>query len=489
MFAVGIALLHLALDSLYPLHRDEMYLSQCARHFWLGSIDHAPATPWLLRQMLAIFDSPLLALRIVPAVGSAATILLMARATIRLSDDKRVAWLTAVLLAVSPVYIYIGGVASTNTIEHCVFAIAFCTWLEIILQPDQSHPIGWVVFGIAIAVGVASKFSAGLIAISMMVASLVSDGRRQFKTPWPYVAAVFICLGLLPAWLLCPPGESPIIGMLRLHHAARIRDVDQFDLLWGQFADLHTVALIAVGCAVAQWRRNTVYRAIVVAWIVAGLALIILHVKHYQWAPWHLAMVAIGSASLVRWSDRIATRRRRHLLWVALAVSGIASWSLTLPILPGHWRDKIGLVAVNRELVQFADWRNIAQQLAKIRDSAKLDLETPVVTSSYGTAAAIGRFGGEFGLPPPISGANSYYIWSRTISTASLQNATTVIWIDDPVIAAAAQCNHRKWIGRLLAPPPAPPGTSNRFDFPRDVYQCDFAPGELIKRWPMRTFD
>jgi len=117
----------------------------------------------------------------------------------------------------------------------------------------------------------------------------------------------------------------------------------------------------------------------------------------------------------------------RRCLAATLVVLGALAAPLTLPILPVdvfiRYQKAIGLTPSAGEhqtlgvLPQYyADmfgWREMAEKVAAVYWSLPPQDRSRAVFygENYGEAAAIDVFGRRLGLPPAISGHNSYYMW------------------------------------------------------------------------------
>jgi hypothetical protein len=104
-------------------------------------------------------------------------------------------------------------------------------------------------------------------------------------------------------------------------------------------------------------------------------------------------------------------RTIRAIAFTALAADLVLVASVALPIMPvnsawwgvavgfnGHIRDEIG-------------WPELVQTLAGIRNSLPETERgrTAVLAGNYGEAGAVNLFGPQYGLPPVISGGNSFW--------------------------------------------------------------------------------
>lgn len=470
--ALAVTLAHLALATAGTLHRDELYLLQHGAHAWDGSLDHAICTPLVARLGGALSGDAAIGLRLVPALTAGLLVLLVAACCARLGGDRRAQLLAGALAAGCPVLAYAGGVLGTNAIDLVVAATLTWSVLTIVTASTPTAPGRpplrgwWLLAGAALALGLANKLSAGLMWATLLAASACTPTRTWLRTPWPYVATAIGALGLVPDLLL---GGHPL-ALLRAHQAARVRDVVPGELLLGQLVILHPVALLAIGAAIVRARRELAPRVVVLAWAGGGLALLLARGKPYQWAPWAVALIAAGAPGLRAWLDRRSLTARTALGGL-LALSLVASATFT--VAPPAW------LPLHRERVQFLDWPGLASQLATLRDAADLPRPTTVVTSSYGTAAAVERYGASLGLEVR-SGANSYYRWSRPRAPGP----RVVLWVGYPDALRAQLCIAPRWLGTLRDA-----RGDNRYDVPRDVYACELR-APLGNVWhALRAFD
>ncbi len=97
---------------------------------------------------------------------------------------------------------------------------------------------------------------------------------------------------------------------------------------------------------------------------------------------------------------------------VLLAVGGVASAEINLPIFPVNSPRNIA-IKINGEFREEVGWREMVQTIANIRDTLPLAERNRVgiLAANYGEAGAIDLYGPAYGLPPAISGVNSF--WER----------------------------------------------------------------------------
>src|ERR1700749_1376804 len=116
--AWGIALAGLLLqvicNSRYGYFRDEFDYISCAQHLGWGYVDQPPLLPVLTRICLVIFGESLRSVRLVPAVCSAALVVLTGMLARELGGKRFAVGLSALTVFIAPIYLSGGSLLTTN---------------------------------------------------------------------------------------------------------------------------------------------------------------------------------------------------------------------------------------------------------------------------------------------------------------------------------------------------------------------------------------
>jgi hypothetical protein len=99
------------------------------------------------------------------------------------------------------------------------------------------------------------------------------------------------------------------------------------------------------------------------------------------------------------------------LAWLGLAFNIVVFSLVSLPTAtPGSPRFQWA-IQNNGDLVEEIGWPELAQEIARIRDTFPPDERSRVgiLAANYGEAGALSLYGPQHGLPEPISGINSYW--------------------------------------------------------------------------------
>ena len=181
---------------------------------------------------------------------------------------------------------------------------------------------------------------------------------------------------------------------------------------------------IAGAAGFAFWSRFRDLRLFAVAFAALMAAMIALRAKPYYPAGVYPLLFAAGAAAIEAW---LAPRWPRAVLAGAIAAMGIVGAPFSLPILPverfvayqeflGQAPHSLERNAVGRLPQYYADmfgWPELAALVGRAYRSLAPEQQARAVflAGNYGEAGAIDVLGKPWGLPPAISGHNSYFLW------------------------------------------------------------------------------
>jgi 4-amino-4-deoxy-L-arabinose transferase-like glycosyltransferase len=189
----------LVVGALVPLTEDEAYYRLWSMRPALGYFDHPPMIAWLIclgRHLAG--DSPL-GVRLIPTLSTAATSLIAFDLARQMGLGERVAaragvWLNATLL------VGFAGELAVPDVPNTLFwtATVWCAFRAV-----KGRGAWWLAAGAAAGLACLSKYSALFLAPGLLLwLALSADGRRQLRTPWPWLAAVVAAAVFAPnvAW-------------------------------------------------------------------------------------------------------------------------------------------------------------------------------------------------------------------------------------------------------------------------------------------------
>lgn len=430
--AAAYALAHAVVVSRYGIFRDELYYVACARHLAWGYVDHPPAIALLTRIELALLGQSVPALRALPILTGAATLILAGLIARELGGGRFAQVLAGLAVAVAPVYLFLFHILSMNAVEVLLWTLAAYLLARILHAGD---PRLWLLFGAVAGLGLETKHSMLLLGLGVFLGVLLSPSRRLLASPWPWLGGLLAAALFAPNLLWELRHGWPTLEFARNAEAGKNVHYPPLAFFGQQVLQMQpwTAPLWLAGLLgllfAPSLRR---FRALGWAYLAIAAVLLVQASKPYYLAPAYPWLFAAGAVLLEGWTARGGRwlRYRRALRPAALAllaVNGAITAPLTLPILPEetfiHYAARLGIKAEAGERHQmgalpqhFADmhgWPELAAQVARVWRA----LPEPerarcgIFGQNYGEAGAIDYFGPALGLPHAISAHNSYYLW------------------------------------------------------------------------------
>ena len=191
-------LLHLYFNNRYGYFRDEFNYMACGDHLAWGFVDHPPLVPFLLKICRLIFGDSLRSIRLFPALASSGTIILTAMIARELGGRRFALVLSALTIAVVPVYLVNTSILTTNYPEPLLWM--GCIYFAI-LAIKRNAGRYWLWFGLVAGIGMEEKYSIAVFGFALVVGLLLTEQRRIFGDKWIYLGGAIAFLVFLPNFL------------------------------------------------------------------------------------------------------------------------------------------------------------------------------------------------------------------------------------------------------------------------------------------------
>jgi hypothetical protein len=417
-------LLHVFANGHYGMHRDELYYIVCGNRPAWGYVDHPALVPLLAAWSHAIFGDFLLGFRLIPALASAATIALTVDFTRSVGGNRFAQWLAGICALLAPLYLLAGVLFASDTFQGL-------TWLGLGWVLVRLERTGderwWLVFGAIVGISLNTKYLIGFYVVALAVGLLATPQRKSLAHPWVYLGALLAGVMILPNMLWQRAHDWPF--------AEFSRAVTADEHLWLSPPAFFLQQTLITGVAASivwlcgLWAclvrpKLAVARAFPIAWLILLLVLSIRHGKIYYLAGIYPTLFAFGAARIEQW---MGNARARAATLAAVTVFGAVLVPLALPILPVdvfiRYERAIGIVPNAGERHSageipdyFGDmfgWPDMVEKIAAVYWALPPEDRARAVFfgNNYGEAAAVDVFGRRLGLPPAISGNNTYYLW------------------------------------------------------------------------------
>jgi len=153
---------------------------------------------------------------------------------------------------------------------------------------------------------------------------------------------------------------------------------------------------------------------------VLALAFMLTGGKPYYLAGMFPVLLAAGAQPAVDWAGRERARLRRSLLIAGAALS-LLELPITLPVLPVSVLPDTPIVALNYDAGETIGWPAFVAEIATAYRTLPVAQRATsiVLTSNYGEAGAVDRFGPGDGLPAAYSGHNGFWYWGPPPASAT----------------------------------------------------------------------
>ena len=400
----GLAIVLTATSSGYGYHRDELYFRMLPPQW--GYVDQPPLTPWLVQALSAGADQ-VWSIRILATLAALATVLLVALVARELGGGGFAQGLAAWGYGFGALPLVFGHVAVTTGLDLAAWVAAALFLVRAVLREG---PRWWLAFGAVVGAATWNKLLIALLVVALAV-GLVAMGPRRL--PWRHVVGgVAIAAVLaLPAFVFQATHDWPQLSMGRALNENN--GAENRILLWPLLLILIGPLLVPVWVAglVSLWRRREV-RFLVVAF-AAVLVLSAISGGQVYYPLGLLAVVyAAGCVPAARWGHP-------RLVVAAVTVNALIAAVISLPLVPVSMLGSTPIPGINQATGDSVGWPAYVQQIASVYASLSPAERASaiVVTSNYGEAGAVARYGPGVGLPAPLSGQNELWFLARPPTT------------------------------------------------------------------------
>jgi hypothetical protein len=410
----------IALSGRYGYHRDELYFVECGKHLAWGYPDQPPFVPLVARLMTGIAPGSLMLLRLPSAIAGGLLVLLTGLLARELGGGRTAQILASALIAVAPVVIGASHLLSTTTFDLPAWAL-LCLILLRILRTGAVRL--WPVAGLVAGVGLLDTDLVAFLIFAVVVGIGLVGPRRTFRSAWFYAGGA-IALALWSPYLAWQGSHGwPELAVAHSIAAGNsgtsapwwLIVPEQLVLVPVYFAPVWITGLVRLFRDPAlRWCRS-----VGVAYPVLAVAFMLTGGKPYYLAGMFPVLFAAGAQPAVDWVAR-ARQRRARLLAAGLALS-LLELPITLPVLPVSAVHDTPIVALNYDAGETIGWPAFVAEIDAVYRSlpAAQRATAIVLTSNYGEAGAVDRFGPADGLPAAYSGHNAFWYWGPPPASAT----------------------------------------------------------------------
>ena len=496
---VAAFVLQFATAARYGYFRDELYYIDCARHLSWGYVDQPPLIAFFTWLELHIGGSSLYSLRFLPAVAAGLTVWLAARLARALGGGTAGQSLAALSVLIAPGFLLMFHLLTMNAFEPLLCTLAAYLIVRIVQTGNQKL---WLWFGLVCGVGILNKYSMLFFGSGAAVGLILTRERRAFLSKWIWLGFAIAMLIWLPNVIWNVHNHWPFLELMRNVRSSG-RDVTRsfFPFILDQIVFMHffTAPVWISGVwwyffgKESQGERG---RHRILGWTYLFLLCFYVFGKgksYYLW-PIYPMLFAAGGVAIEQWTSQRA-RILRPIYAVALALGGAILAPMAVPLLSPEnfirYQDALHLAPPeiehqhNGPLRQqiFADmfgWDEAAAETARAYFNLPPDIRarTGIAIGGYGDAGAIDFFGPKYGLPPAISGHQTYWFWGPHGYTGE-----SLLLLGHSARWARQICTNVDVVGHVTHP-------YSRQDEHYDIYWCHPLNWNLLEVWPrVKHFD
>ena len=410
-----LALLHIFTNGRYGFHRDELATVDDARHLAWGYVAYPPVTPFLGRISLELFGRSIRAARFFPALAQALCVLLAGLMAREMGGKRFAQVLAALAVATGPVALRAGALLQYVAFDYLWWVLIAYFLVRLLRSED---PRWWLGVGAAVGAGMLTKYSMLFLVAGILAGLLLTDARKYLRSRWLWLGVALSLLIFLPNLIWQVQHQFISLDFLRHIHARDVRIGRTNGFFSDQFkiaANFVTIPLWIAGLmALLAGRDFKTYRPIAWMYLVPFFLFVIAKGRGYYLAPAYPMLLAAGAVAAERWLESLKSsqaRWARALTLSAVAVGGVLTAAIALPLAPVNstWWNRVDDDDFKEEI----GWPELTEEVARIWNSLPPEerSRTAILAANYGEAGAIDLYGPAHGLPPAISGVNSY--WQR----------------------------------------------------------------------------
>jgi 4-amino-4-deoxy-L-arabinose transferase-like glycosyltransferase len=442
--ALGKLLFHCYFNNRYGYFRDEFDYMACGDHLAWGYVDQPPLIPFLIRVCRAILGDSLRSIRFLPALASSLLVVQAAVLARELGGRRFAMVLSAMTVVIAPQYLSNGSILGTNCLEPNLWM--GCAYFAI-LAIKRNDPRYWLWFGVVAGIGLEEKYSIAVFGVGMSTGLLLTVERRVFLNPWIWLGGFLAFLIFLPNLLWNIHNHWPFLELMR-NIRADGRDVvlplpqyflQQMLLVHPFTAPIWVTGLIAFFFS----PRLKPYRALGWCYLACFTVFFVLHGKNYYLAPVYPMLLAAGAVMIesalngrsMEGRETASLKAGRSLrAWlrpaivIVLLASGAYFAPVVVPVLsPAKFIAYMNYLPMKLPVMEhsharavlpqwYADqfgWEEIVDETAKAYSQLSPAERSGcgIFAQDYGQAGALDFLGRRYGLPPALSGHQTYFLW------------------------------------------------------------------------------
>jgi len=437
--AAAVAVVLIAFAHGYGYHRDELYFLVAGDHLAASYPDQGPLTPFIAHLAQLVAPGSLTVLRLPSALMTGATVLVAGLTAFELGGTRRAQLVAAACTAVATIVLGVGHLLSTTTFDLLAWALVL--WLAVRIVRTGEERL-WLLAGAVCGLALLNKPLIVFLLAALAAGVLACGPRRTLRSGWLWGGVALAVLLWLP-WLVWQAhhGWPQLSVSSSIASGGSSSSQPRWALLPFQLLLVSPVlAPVWIAGLIALLRRPRLrpFRFVAAAWLALVVIFLVAGGKPYYLAGMFPALLAAGAIEADAWLERGTPRRRFALLTAAIALSGVVSALIALPLLPA--RDAGVAIAADSDVGETIGWPALAQTVARVYRDGHARV---IFTANYGEAGAVDRFGPALGLPRAFSGHNGFGLWGVPPGRSG---PVVVVGLSRTLDRGFSGCQLRAWV-------------------------------------------
>ena len=411
----------------YGYFRDELYYLACGEHPAWGYVDQPPLIAWIAWFLQHTTGTSIWALRLLPALAGAATVILAGLLARDLGGRRWAMFLASLAALMAPLLLAFSHLFTMNAFDPALWT-AMAYLVVRIIKTGGEHL--WLGVGALAGITILNKYGVVFWLSGLAVGIIVTPLRQCLRHRWFWIGGALAAAIALPNFLWQWQHQFPFLQLMRnVRRNGRDISLPPFPFLKAQAAMLGYASAVFILLALIFFfsKRGRPFRALGWAYLIFLVEMMVLHGKMYYLTPVYPMLFAAGAVWLESATGRgLWVWAKPALALAIITVSGVYAPTI-LPILsvPDFlaYEHKMGIEQQKFEnqpqgvLPQlYADmfgWQEMAQTVAAYYRtlSPEEQSKTAIFANNYGDAGAIDFFGPRYGLPKSIGNHQNYWIW------------------------------------------------------------------------------
>jgi 4-amino-4-deoxy-L-arabinose transferase-like glycosyltransferase len=414
--ALCVAILHIATNGRYGFHRDELQVLDDARHMDWGFVAYPPLTPAIEYASLKLFGVSLLGLRMFSVLAQAIALVVTGQMARELGGRRLAQIVAGLCVAVSILPLFEGTEFQYSTFDY-LWSVVIAYLLIRLLKSGDSR--WWVGVGVAIGLGMLTKYTMAFFVAGIVAGALLTPARRQLRSPWLWTGAGISLLIFLPNLIWQIRHDFVSLQFLRHIHVRDVGEGRANGFVRDQFMISTNIFVTPLWIAGLYYfflaKEGKPYRLLGWLYLIPFTLFLVGKGRGYYLAPAYPMLFAGGSVLFERWTDELPKAWSRLVAGVAFAAlmtGGILACALVVPLNPVISANNFAL-RENGDLREEIGWTDLVAAVSWVRDTLPPAQRNnfAILTGNYGETGALGLYGPAYGLPRVISGTNT--AWYR----------------------------------------------------------------------------